>query len=682
METVEEPKASRWKWTRISFESSAGHSAKYRPDIDGLRAIAVLSVLFFHTGLTFFRRGYVGVDIFFVISGYLITSLLAEDIDKNRFSIVSFYERRMRRIFPALFTVLFACLAAGLILLNPEEMVGFGKSLLTTTFFFSNFYFWHSAQPAGYFDTVNTPPLRHTWSLSVEEQFYLLFPLTLFVLFRWARSRVYIWLLGLIAVSFALNVWATEHRPIVAFYWPMPRAWELLIGSLLAVGAIPPIRNRLVREFAGWVGLVLTLGALGPFHVGDMQFPGYVVLLPCLGAWLIIYSGQQAPSSVRTLLSFRPLVFIGVISYSLYLWHWPIIVFSSHLPFHFSEGAQTTLVLLGSPLAAFLSFEYVERPFRGAKSPFSRRQIFSFGLVASALTAAFGIAAYLSHGLPQRYGPQTRQLIADNLARTVDYYGSCSNWKTEVHSLRDIKTCEFTGRVNRKIMFWGDSHAEQLYPAVQALYNSDLLQKHGFLFMIGSGCLPDDKLNNGDPGYHCDAFSKFAMIRAQQNDIDTVVLGFSTWLLIRERRACEAVNGKCGEYLARRELVSRFLSDLSEEIRELKAHGKNVVICLPFPVYDRPIPALEISNAVFGAMGLSEKPIDTTSPELGEEIRAVALSNGARIFDPRAALCQGTQCIFEKNGISIYRDDSHLAKSQVQILQNGLREALIAGSPN
>ena len=182
--------------------------------------VAVLAVLFFHTGFKAFRRGYVGVDIFYVISGYLITSLLAEDLRNERFSLISFYERRMRRIFPALFTVLFICIVASSILLDPAEMVGFGKSLLTTTFFFSNFYFWHSAEPAGYFDTVNTPPLRHTWSLSVEEQFYLLFPLTLFLLFRWARSRVHLWLLGLIIMSFVLNLWATEHQPIVAFYWP------------------------------------------------------------------------------------------------------------------------------------------------------------------------------------------------------------------------------------------------------------------------------------------------------------------------------------------------------------------------------------------------------------------------------------------------------------------------------
>jgi peptidoglycan/LPS O-acetylase OafA/YrhL len=162
----------RSPWVRVSFESIASRSAKYRPDVDGLRAIAVLAVLFFHTGYAPFRGGFVGVDIFYVISGYLITSILAKDLAEGKFSLVAFYERRMRRIFPALFTVLFFCIVGGTILFDPREMTALGKTLIATTFFFSNFYFWHSAHPLGYFDNaVSSQALLHTWSLSVEEQF-------------------------------------------------------------------------------------------------------------------------------------------------------------------------------------------------------------------------------------------------------------------------------------------------------------------------------------------------------------------------------------------------------------------------------------------------------------------------------------------------------------------------------
>ena len=681
METSQQPRAVRPNWIHASFESNAAHSTKYRPDIDGLRAIAVLAVLFFHAGFAWLRSGFVGVDIFYVISGYLITSLLVDDLERGKFSLVLFYERRMRRIFPALFTVLLFCVAAAAVLLDPQEMIGFGKSLLTATFFVSNFYFWHSAQPAGYFDDSNVKPLLHTWSLSVEEQFYLLFPLTLFLLFRWARNRVGIWLLALTAVSFALNIWMTAQRPVMAFYWFIPRAWELSIGALLALKAVPPLQNRATREIAGLLGIATIVCALRMISP-DAPFPGYVALLPCVGAWLLIYAGQAGGSCVKTLLSFRPLVFIGVISYSLYLWHWPIIVFSKHLPFVFSSNVEIAIALLGSTTAAFLSFEYIERPFRGSSSPFSRRQIFALGFAASIVTAAFGTAAYRSGGLPQRYESHTRQLVAENLQRSGDFDGSCSNWKTEVRKLSDIKVCSFDGKIPGKVMFWGDSHAEQLYPAVKQLYSEDMLENRGFLFMIGSGCLPDENLNNGTGRYHCDAFSKFAMIRAEQGDIDTVFLGFSSLLPITDNGACTMANGVCSRWLPRSEVVPRFLTDLAGEIRVLRAHGKKVVVCLPFPIYDKSIPTVEISNAVFGRFGLSITPADRTSPELTQQIQAITVAEGATVFDPRAALCPNGQCEFQREGVSLYKDEGHLAKSQVPILADSLRRTLTASWSN
>jgi peptidoglycan/LPS O-acetylase OafA/YrhL len=680
MKTARIPEQSgreRSKWIRISFESIASRSAKYRPDVDGLRAVAVLAVLFFHTGLAPFRGGYVGVDIFYVISGYLITSILVKDLTDGKFSLVTFYERRMRRIFPALFTVLFFCMVAASVLFDPREMISFGKSLLTTTFFVSNFYFWHSAQPLGYFDrAVSSQPLLHTWSLSVEEQFYLFFPVTLFLLFRWTK-RVNAWLIVLTAASFALNIWATQHKPVVAFYWIMPRAWELLAGAMLATKAVPHLRNRILREFAGFLGLGMIIAAVS-FPIRSALFPGYIVLLPCLGTWLVIYAGEAGGSLVRTLLSFRPLVFVGVISYSLYLWHWPVIVFSNHLPFQITGNSEIAFVLLSSIALAFISFEYIERPFRGGSSPFSRRQIFAFGFAASTATFIFGSAAFLSRGLWQRYDAKTRQVIEGNLERMDDFDGSCSNWKTELQSVNHLKFCSLGSQPSHRIMFWGDSHVEQMYPAIKRLYGDGGSGNRGAILAIASACLPDENLNTVGDGYHCDAFSKYARIRAEEEDIDTVFLGFSTWLLIRDKRVCEVVDGtgKCGKLLLRNELIRRFEEDLSGAIRALKKHGKNVVVCLPFPIYDKPIPELEISNAVFGRFGLSDTATDITSPTLGDEIRAVALGAGAEIFDPRLILCPGRDCLTQVNGISIYKDTNHLAGSQVGILESSLREVL------
>lgn len=355
---------------RFVFESVASHSSKYRSDIDGLRAVAVLSVVSYHLGISSFRNGFMGVDVFYVISGYLITSLISKDLAAGRFSIVTFYERRTRRIFPALFTVLFFCILAASILFYPEELTRFGKSLLATTFFVSNLYFWHSARPAGYFDTSVAPqPLLHTWSLAVEEQFYLLFPVTLYFLFRWARKRINKYLFIFCALSFVLNLWATQHRPVAAFYWLMPRAWELLLGALLAMKAVPLIQSRTIREILALLGIGMVVTSVW-LPLGGLAFPGYIALLPCIGTALVIYAGETGPSFVARFLSLKPVVFIGVISYSLYLWHWPVIVFSQRSPLNFDENGEIAFVILFSVLAAFLSFEFIERPFRGSGSRF------------------------------------------------------------------------------------------------------------------------------------------------------------------------------------------------------------------------------------------------------------------------------------------------------------------------
>lgn len=666
----------------LSFESSVSHSTKYRPDIDGLRAIAVLGVLFFHSGFTGLPGGFVGVDIFYVISGYLISSLLVRDILENKFSIVSFYERRMRRIFPALFVVLFFCILATSVLFNPMEMIVFGKSLLATTFFVSNFYFWKTAGPLGYFDSeVTFKPLLHTWSLSVEEQFYVVFPMLLFLLFRWARTRVRLWLLVLTAVSFALNLWASEYKTVLAFYWFIPRAWELLVGALLAVRVVPALRNRAIREAGGALGLTMIVSSLF-LPVLHWSFPGYIVLVPCIGTWLAIYAGEAGPSFAKTLLSFRPLVFIGTISYSLYLWHWPVIVFSRHLPFHLTDHTDTAIVLVSSVVLAFLSFECVERPFRGSNSPFRRPQIFAFGAAASALTASFGTAAYLSHGLLERYGPRTRQVVVTNLERMNEFDPSCGNFRTNIRSFSDVKFCTLGSSSPHKIMFWGDSHVQQMDPVIRQIYQQQALSDFGVVIAIGNGCLPDPHLNNTGGGFHCDAFSRFSLERAEQQDIDTVFLGFSTWWTFQyDKFFCTASEGQCRTPLLSDDDVWRsFLADFSQEIRHFRNEGKRVIVSLPFPEYDRSIPELEMSNAVFGKLGLSVTPRDVTSPYWREQVRDVATAAGAEIFDPRDSLCQEQRCLFEMDGISIYKDRNHLTSSGALILTTNLRQALEKGA--
>ncbi len=295
----------------------------YRPDVDGLRAVAVLAVLAFHAGGFPTPGGFVGVDVFFVISGYLISSLIMKQIAAGTFSITSFYERRIRRILPALTVMLaFTCVLAYLYLL-PTELKNFADSLLAANFSASNFYFW---QHSDYFVSPLSNPLLHTWSLAVEEQFYIVFPLLLYVLYRWWPGRVKIVVAVLAALSLAVSGYGAYHDSVTTFYMLPTRAWELLIGTLLAMKLLPELRTSIGRNLASITGILL-IGCAILLFTKATPFPGLAALPPCVGAALIIWSGESGMSVVNSALSLRPVVFIGLISYSLYLFHWPIIVF-------------------------------------------------------------------------------------------------------------------------------------------------------------------------------------------------------------------------------------------------------------------------------------------------------------------------------------------------------------------
>jgi peptidoglycan/LPS O-acetylase OafA/YrhL len=659
---------------RLTFQSKA-HSDKYRPDIDGLRAVAVLPVLFFHAQVPGFAGGYVGVDIFYVISGYLITSVVLKDVLQGSFSFTSFYERRIRRIFPALFGVLIFCVVAATILFSPSDFVRFGKIMIATTFFASNIYLKRIARADGYFDhTSESQALLHTWSLSVEEQFYLFFPAMLLLLAKWAKGRLAGCLILLASLSFLVSIWLTHRSPVSAFYLLIPRAWELLMGALLAVKVLPPLKSRLWREIAGLSGLVLIACAVILLNK-DSSFPGVNALFPCLGAALIIYAGENGQSYAKGVLSFGPLVFIGVISYSLYLWHWPMVVFTRYFSAGDLSSLQKTVALLLSAGLAFVSFEFIEGPFRGRESPFSRRQIFSFGVAASVLSLAFGFAAIWRQGFPGRYNSATRQLVEENTERKEDFQEVCGNWRTEVRTVADIHFCTLGPAAAKKIMFWGDSHVQQLYPLIKQLHDSGKFGDLGVLMAIANGCAPAEHLNPIEKGYHCDAFSHFAKIRAEEADIDTVFVGFNTWWAVN-KFLCPSVDGQCVGTTSVEEARRRVLQELAAFIQKLSTEGKKVIISLPFPMYDKSIPDLEIRNAIFGRFGFAGVAKDITLPVMRDDISEMARSTGATIFDPRENLCDRQSCITDLNGVSIYMDDNHIAASEIHLLEDNFKQVL------
>lgn len=372
---------------------------EYRKDIDGLRAFAVIPVILFHGGFEWFRGGYVGVDIFFVISGYLITSIILREKDAGTFSIISFYERRARRILPALFFIILVCLPFAWFWLLPHELKDFGKSMIAVTAFASNFLFW---QESNYFATdAELVPLLHTWSLAVEEQFYVFFPLLMIIFWKFGK-RWLVAILSLIALlSFGLTEWGWRHFPEANFYLIPTRAWELMIGALCAFYLY---KNKQPQEkfnhFGSFLGLFLIIIAIF-FLDRTIPYPSFFTLMPTIGtALIILYSSSD--TLIYKLLSYRILVGIGLISYSAYLWHQPLFAFAK---IQSIEEPALWLISLLSVLAfvlGYLSWRFIEKPFRN-KHRFTRRQIFMAGFIASLITIGAGTALLISDGAMYRF---------------------------------------------------------------------------------------------------------------------------------------------------------------------------------------------------------------------------------------------------------------------------------------
>ena len=649
----------------------------YRLDIDGLRAIAVLAVVFYHAGMTLFGGGFVGVDVFFVISGFLITSIISNDIAAGRFSYAKFYNRRIRRILPAIVAMALVSGIIGAVILIPSEFRQFGRSLIAMALFVSNVFFRENAGVKGYFDNAVDPPLLiHTWSLAVEEQFYIVVPTALLLLHRFAGRHVVSAVVTAIVLSFACSVALVYARPSDAFYLITSRAWELLIGSLLAVKAFPPLDSRPLRESVAALGVLLILVAVFGF-TDATPFPGLSALIPCAGAWLIIYAGGKGPSLVSKSLSCTPVVFIGRISYSLYLWHWPVIVATKYLSMGQLTLMKTVAALALSLTAAILSYRYVETPLRYRWPKLLNGRVF---LVAAAATTGLilvGVAINGSGGFPGRFDARTLAIIDANLARMSDNTGdaACDNYQRKISSVGDLLTCPIGAGAKTNILFWGDSHMEEMRPVVETLHREGALDGRGAVFAIAPACVPSLTLDRSNAKLHCDTIAKYSWERANADDIDTVFIFYTGWRTSKDGDLCR-VDGAACVPLKAQDAQSLMASELADHIRTLRAKGKRVVVALSDPTYSVRLPQYEILRASVPRLTMM-KPLgrfDFTATR--DQLARVARDGGALIFDARKSLCMGDTCLHEQDGVSIYVDDNHVAKAKIELFHDNLRDVL------
>lgn len=436
----------------------------YRPEIDGLRAVAVLPVILFHAGFKWMSGGYVGVDIFFVISGYLITTIIINELDEGRFSIVGFYERRARRILPALFLVLACSLPIAYLLLLPDQLISFSRSLGSVMTFVSNLYF---RGEINYFARASEEePLLHTWSLAVEEQYYLVFPLLAFLLWKIGRALFIAFMLLIALASFLYAESLSLLEPDKAFFDTRLRVWELMIGSLVAIYLVMRWRkrekNRVIAEIGSAIGLGLIIWAI-VYLEKSTPFPGKYALAPTVGAALVIIFASPA-TLVGRLLSWRPLVGIGLISYSAYLWHQPIFAFARlmlrTLPSPFVLSCLSVLSLL----LAYLSWRFVEKPFRN-KERVRRQTVFTLSIAGIVVFGCVALLGEYYKGLPGRFPPTDADLLVS--------FDERGGYVSLLHK-NYVQSNSFDTQNGVKLLIIGDSYSQDL---VNILHEGNLLQK-------------------------------------------------------------------------------------------------------------------------------------------------------------------------------------------------------------
>ena len=469
---------------------------KYRPDIDGLRAVAVLSVIGFHAFPGLFPGGFIGVDIFFVISGFLISSIIFENLDKQTFSFTEFYVRRIRRIFPALILVMSACVAVGWFVLLPDEYGQLAKHTMAAAGFISNFFFW---QEAGYFDNAaETKPLLHLWSLGIEEQFYIFWPLLVYL--AWKRRWAFALMLGgMFAVSFAANVRLSHSDSVQAFYSPIPRFWELLMGSMLAYFTFQKSnRWSKVQAFFNYTGDRSRFGQGGKSFqearsVGgvvlisvavlmvnkQVAFPGWWVLLPVLGAYLLISAGQHAWLN-RVLFTNRAMVWTGIISYPLYLWHWPLLSFARIMESKTPSVAIRLMAIAMALILAWITYRIVEHPARYGKKGIKKALVLSLLMM---FVAGMGCFAYTQDGLKRRIPDEVlRQAEALRKDKLGDIWPPCRSGSGKSHGCRIMNP-----GLAPDVALLGDSHALQMVYAMDEIYRT---MGKNVVLLAAPGCFP------------------------------------------------------------------------------------------------------------------------------------------------------------------------------------------------
>ncbi|MHC8323345.1 acyltransferase family protein [Pseudomonas sp. GB2N2] len=629
------------------------HTFGNRRDIDGLRALAVVPVVLFHFGFSTFSGGFVGVDVFFVISGFLITSILFREINAQRFSFIDFWARRARRIIPALSMVLVATLALGWMLLTDKDFSELGRTVRYQALFISNILFMRED---GYFQPASElKPLLHTWSLAVEEQYYIFFPLLMVLLMRHIRHWRWV-LFAVLLVSFGLNIAYIDHKPDVAFFSLPTRAWELLCGAMLAV--LPAPKHAVkpwISQTVGMAGLAAVLVAVFTFTKATV-FPGWAAALPVLGATALIWSGAQGSTWVSQILSARALVWIGLLSYSLYLWHWPVYVYANAISIDGIqplEAAGWMLLALG---LAWLSLRYVELPFREKRLLAGRKPVLVGGLLVMAVLAVTGTVVRSQDGFPNR------------LTGKAQEYAQAREWRAGqlkcmvVTKDKNLDKACLLG-ANKQLpatrMVWGDSHAAALMPAVE---RSATLEGRPVWLYSMSACPP---ILSDEPRQRCRDFNEKTMEQVRRLQIKDVVLA-SNWNLYVYGREDGDKTVLLNKHDNAAQAEARMAAAVKARVAAIREAGAQVWLFEEVPQQRKGSVERLTSLARIGRSTEGQgRPLEEHLARqhfLSDLFSSMSAADpGVHVIDPTPMMCGEQVCNIEVNGHSQYRDEGHLS---------------------
>lgn len=619
-----------WKSTQNVFDfrtSLVSTAAPYREDIDGLRALAVLPVLLFHFHVPGFSGGFAGVDVFFVISGFVIARSILLDIEAGRFTIAQFYFKRVRRILPALLFVMTLTTIAAIILLLPTDLTSYGKSLSASAFFIANFYFWKSSS---YFaPEATTNPLLHLWSLSVEEQYYIIAPVAFLVIYRYLGGRWLTILAPALVLSFLASIAGAVLAPTANFFLLPSRAWELLAGALLFIASRKFQTSSWKSEILAACGAILLFGSY-IFLNEDMPFPGWTALPPVLGSVLVILSGVGSAGRLPVFnrwLSWRPLVLVGLVSYSLYLVHWPIVSLFTYQTMRAPSLPEAAVMVVASFVLAAFSWRYVEQPWRHV-SVSRLRPVLLTGCATLLATGIAGFALVYSAGIPSRMPDFKQQRIAG----TEDWGGtSCFNLDPAATIKWDSVNCLRARGSGGNVLIWGDSFAAHYMPGI--VRGADIIGANVYQHSF-AGC-PPVLAYYSLARLGCTRSNARVPELVRTMGIDVVVLA-ARWT----------------------DTPSATIDQLSVTVAALQKAGARVIVVGQSPQFAGDIQKLDYLTGQVGKRSAAWR--HTIPVPLNRQIAAAA--GTAQFIDPVSILCRGDLCVYRNDNSFLYSDYGHFSR--------------------